>query len=103
MSSTEHRHCTCILVVRFRCYYCTGIVPVNDPFEAGVGARCSSGYSSAAVCSDVALDVQVREEGCVNIGAGCSTAAEVHRVWPMETLASVFCLDVARVLPSLTR
>lgn len=76
-------------------------VPVHHPFEAGVCARCLSGYGAAAAGGDVAFDVEVGEEGGVDVGAWGSAAAEVHRVRAVETHAVGFGLNVTGVLDSL--
>lgn len=71
------------------------VLPVNNPFEFGVGTRRSATDRSSAAGRDVPLDVEVGEEGGVDVSAGGSAAAEVHGVWAVETHAPVLGLDVA--------
>jgi hypothetical protein len=73
---------------------------VHNPVHARVGSRCSSGNRSSPIGSDVSLDPEVGEEGRVNVRAGGTASAEVHRVGTVESHAVGFGLDVAGVLDS---
>ena len=75
---------------------------MNDPFEGRVSAGGSTLDIASSRCSDVSLNIEVGEEGRINVCAWCSASAEVHGVWAVQTLAVGLGLDMSGVLRAVS-
>lgn len=71
---------------------------MNNPVNTVISPGRSTGDRSSIRFRNITLDVEVREERGVDIGARSSATAEVHRVRAMETHAEVFGRNMAGVL-----
>lgn len=74
---------------------------MNNPFKLGISTRCFSRHLASGTGRDVAINVKVRKERRINVGARSAAATKVHRVWAVQTHAIRFCLGVAGVLGAL--
>jgi len=71
---------------------------MNNPIHTGVSPRRSTGDRPSVTLRNITLDIEVREERGINVGAWGSATAEVHRVRAMKTHAEVLGRDMAGIL-----
>lgn len=71
---------------------------MNNPINTRISPRRSTSDRPSIRFRNISLNIEVREERGVDIGAGGSATAEVHRVRAMETHAEVLGRDMAGVL-----
>lgn len=73
-------------------------LPVNNPVNAGISPRRSTGNRSSVCFGKISLDIKVREERGVDIGTWGPATTEVHGVRTMKTHAEVLGRNMAGVL-----
>ena len=71
---------------------------MNNPIQVRIGPRRSTFNSPSVRFRNITLNIEIREERSINVGAGGSTAAEVQGIRAMETHAEVLGRDMAGVL-----